>query len=161
MKEYGTGLHRALEIISWLILAVSFLIAVFGLFTLPDTIATHFNIRGEADGYGSPAELFLIPVFMGISLLIISLSVHFVKPGNWNVPTEVRRRKRKAVYRSMLTMCSLVQLEISGFTLFMQILMYHGTVKGIGIGMAVFISALFLTIVLLSVKINRENKRYD
>ena len=49
MKEYGTRLHKVLETVSWVILACSFFAAVFGIFTLPDTIAIHFNIQGEAD----------------------------------------------------------------------------------------------------------------
>lgn len=94
MKEYGTRLHKLLETVSWVILACSFFTAVFGIFTLPDTIAIHFNIQGEADGYGSPAILFLTPAMMGIVLLIISLCAHFVKPKNWNMAMEVRRRNR-------------------------------------------------------------------
>ena len=52
-------MHRILEILSWIILGLSFLVAVYGMFTLPDVIATHYNVRGEVDDYGSPATLFM------------------------------------------------------------------------------------------------------
>ena len=96
MKEYGSRLHRILEILSWIILGLSFLVAVYGMFTLPDVIATHYNVRGEVDDYGSPATLFMTPVCMGICLLIVSLCMHFVNPRNWNTVTEVRRRNRES-----------------------------------------------------------------
>ena len=34
--------------------------------SLPDTIPTHFNIKGEADGFGSKSMAFFGPVFIGI-----------------------------------------------------------------------------------------------
>lgn len=95
MKKYGTRLHKMMEIFSWVILLISFLIAIYGIFVLPDTIAAHYNMRGEVDGYGSPAILLLMPILMGICLMIMSLCVHLVNPENWSTLVEVRRRNRK------------------------------------------------------------------
>ena len=159
MKEYGSRLHRILEILSWIILGLSFLVAVYGMFTLPDVIATHYNVRGEVDDYGSPATLFMTPVCMGICLLIVSLCMHFVNPRNWNTVTEVRRRNRKAVYRDLLTMMVLTELEVSVFTFYLQILFSLETVKGLWIGMLIFCGLIALTVILLSVKMYKDNKK--
>ena len=37
---------------------------------MPETIPTHFNFKGEADGYGSKSDLWILP---GIAILIYSL----------------------------------------------------------------------------------------
>lgn len=160
MKKYGTRLHKMMEIFSWVILLISFLIAIYGIFVLPDTIATHYNMRGEVDGYGSPAILLLMPILMGICLMIMSLCVHLVNPENWSTLVEVRRRNREMVYRDSLTMMLLVELELSGMTLFIQILSYRQSMKGLGVGLVIFISAITLTIILLSVRTWKKNKKY-
>lgn len=46
---------------------------------LPDTIATHFNIKGEADGWGSKATLFIMPlisILLFISMYFLSKAPH-------------------------------------------------------------------------------------
>ena len=53
------------------LMAVPFFIAVTGLFFLPSKVVMHWNIRGEADGYGSKFVLLLLPFaagFMGLFL---------------------------------------------------------------------------------------------
>ena len=74
---------------------------------------------------------------------------------------EVRRRNREMVYRDSLTMMLLIELELSGMTLFIQILSYRQSMKGLGVGLAIFISAITLTIVLLSVRTIKKNKKCD
>ena len=44
-KSYITKAHRILEILSWILIAVSFGIAIYGMNVLPSEIATHFNAR--------------------------------------------------------------------------------------------------------------------
>ncbi len=160
MKKYGTRLHRMLEIFSWLILLISFLIAIYGIFTLPDRIAIQYNMEGEAEGYSSPVILFLMPIVMGICLMIMSLCAHLVDPENWSTLVKVRRRNREKGYRNQLTMMVLLELELSGMTLFNQIMLYRQSVKGLGAGLAIFLSAMTLTVALLSVRIWRQNKKY-
>lgn len=48
--------------------------------SLPATIPTHFNIKGEADGFGSKDMAFFGPVFMGvISLFTYLLMINIKK----------------------------------------------------------------------------------
>lgn len=57
-KPYMTKRHLVLEILSYVLLLVCFIIAIVGMATLPDEIPTHFTMSGEIDGYGSPGTLF-------------------------------------------------------------------------------------------------------
>lgn len=53
-----------LEILSYVLLLVCFIIAIVGMATLPDEIPTHFTMSGEIDGYGSPGTLLMLPIIM-------------------------------------------------------------------------------------------------
>lgn len=53
-----------LEILSYVLLLVCFIIAIVGMATLPDEIPTHFTMSGEIDGYGSPGTLLILPIIM-------------------------------------------------------------------------------------------------
>lgn len=49
-KPYMTKRHLVLEILSYVLLLVCFIIAIVGMATLPDEIPTHFTMSGEIDG---------------------------------------------------------------------------------------------------------------
>ncbi len=49
-KPYMTKRHLVLEILSYVLLLVCFIIAIIGMATLPDEIPTHFTMSGEIDG---------------------------------------------------------------------------------------------------------------
>lgn len=49
-KPYITKKHLVLEILSYVLLLVCFIIAIVGMATLPDEIPTHFTMSGKIDG---------------------------------------------------------------------------------------------------------------
>ena len=103
-KSYITKAHRILEILSWILIAVSFGIAIYGMNVLPSEIATHFNARGVADNYGSPAALLILPIVMAVCLGFMSLIAHFVDPSvGLNMPFVIREENKGNVYRCMMT----------------------------------------------------------
>ncbi|MFZ9661947.1 MAG: SdpI family protein [Chitinophagaceae bacterium] len=57
----------------WVIIFITipFLYAGIEYNNLPDTIPIHFNISGEADGWGSKENIFMMPAIMGIVSLIV------------------------------------------------------------------------------------------
>ena len=158
MKEYRTRLHVVLEAAAWLLLLLTVLLTVYGIHTLPETIATHYNAAGEADGYGSPVSLLVTPLLMVIPLGIISLVVHFVRPEFWNTPFAVKPENASAVYRDMTTLMLAVQAELSAYTLYLQITWLCQ--KGMGLASTiVFLFILFATIVVLSLCAWRHNRK--
>lgn len=158
MKEYRTRLHIILEIATWLILLFTLLIAIYGIKTLPETIATHYNAAGEVDGYGSPASLLINPLLTVLPLGIISLVVHFVRPEFWNTPFEVKKENAAAVYRDMITMMLLVQAEIAAFMLYSQIKSFLQDGAEMLAATGLFMVALFATIIVMSLRAWRHNR---
>lgn len=159
MKEYRTRLHVILESAAWLMLLLSLVIAVYGIKTLPETIATHYNAAGEADGYGSPASLLLLPLFTVLPLGIISLVVHFVRPEFWNKPFAVREENAALVYRDLTTMMLLIQAEIAAFILYSQIKSFFQEGKGMLAATGLFSLALVATMLLMTLRAWRRNRQ--
>ena len=63
-KPYITKKHCVIEILSYVCLVASIIIAIVGMAILPDEIATHFDGAGNIDGYGSPGVLLMLPLIM-------------------------------------------------------------------------------------------------
>lgn len=62
------------------LLIIIMVIYTFNVYSqLPDTIATHFNIKGEADDWGSKATIFIMPlitILLFISMYFLSKAPH-------------------------------------------------------------------------------------
>ena len=89
-KPYMTKRHLVLEILSYVLLLVCFIIAIVGMATLPDEIPTHFTMSGEIDGYGSPGTLLILPIIMLICNGMTSLIMHVMPPTMWNTPSKLK-----------------------------------------------------------------------
>ena len=155
---YRTWLHRVLELAAWLALLASLLVAVYGIRTLPEEIATHYALDGTPDGYGSSGILLLFPLLMVPCLGIVSLIAHLVDPVCWNMPFEVKEACKTEVYGDILTMLHAIQLEIAGFMLFTEILCYRQSGRGFLLATILLMIALAVTIIGLCILAYRHNR---
>lgn len=74
IKLTKTVWDKLFEAAGFVCVAASWVIAIAWFSSLPDTIPTHFNFSGEADGFGGPGSLFIIPsiniaMFLGMYFL--------------------------------------------------------------------------------------------
>lgn len=51
---------------AWIVIGISFVIAIISMGFLPDTIPVHFGMDGTADGYGSKWCIFLFPCISAV-----------------------------------------------------------------------------------------------
>ena len=84
-KIYFTRRHIIIEIIAYVLLAISFILVIIAQKTLPDQIPVHYDLVGKVTGYGSPTILFLLPGIMVHSNLSISFVTHFVSTDFWSM----------------------------------------------------------------------------
>lgn len=152
MKKWGF-----VEVLAWIVMAAAFAVAAYGMETLPDQIAVHYDINGQVDEYGSPASLFILPAIMLLCLALISFVAHFVKPQHWNMPFEVREANSDRVYGDIRLMVYLIELESSVFALWFVIREYGQTMNGMGIAVAVYMAAMAVTIALICIKAKADN----
>lgn len=150
--------HHVLEITAWLLWIASLLVAVYGIRTLPDEIATHFALDGTPDGYGSPTALLVSPLLMLPCLALVSVVVHAVKPEFWNMPFRVREECKQRVYRDMMTMMCAIEAEIAAFTLYAQVKSYNQSGTGVLAAVGGLTIALAATILGMCIRAHRHNR---
>lgn len=157
-KSYITRLHLVLEILSYVLIAVSFIMAVVGIFTLSAEIPTHYDAAGNVDGYGPPAFLLVMPAIMLVCNLSLSLVVHLMNPALWNMPFKINPARKNLVYRDMVSMFMWMELEIAVFNLIFTIMCYTQEAGGM-LALTGFLMAAFtVTIVACTVLAARHNK---
>lgn len=134
-----TRYHLILELSSWAIMLVAYGIAIYGINTLPDTIATHFDAHGIPDGYGSPGTLLILPIIMTLVLGLLSLIAHTVPSDALNLPFKVNENRRVEVDRLCVGVVFVFNLLASIFTVIMTYLAYKQAGKA---GLAAVIAYL-------------------
>lgn len=83
---------------------VNFILVFAFYFKLPDTIPIHFNVKGEADGFGSRSSLWLTPSISALTYLLMVTIIKNMKPWNFNYPTKVTEKNAPELYRMALQM---------------------------------------------------------
>ena len=128
-----TTADKLVELLGWLILLALWGLTISHFSTLPDTIPTHFNASGEADGFGSKASIIGLPVIA--SLLFVGLTVLNRYPHIFNYPTAITEDNALRLYTlamRMLRYLKLVLVLVFGGIEFMTI--QHATRKAAGLG---------------------------
>ena len=79
--------------------------------TLPQTIPTHFNAKGEADGWGSKGMIWLLPA---ISVVMIPMMLWLRRyPWLSNVPWEINEENALQQYGLIVRLLSLLACVVS------------------------------------------------
>ena len=128
-----TTADKLVELLGWLILLALWGLTISHFSTLPDTIPTHFNASGEADGFGSKASIIGLPVIA--TLLFVGLTVLNRYPHIFNYPTAITEDNALRLYTlatRMLRYLKLVLVLVFGGIEFMTI--QHATRKAAGLG---------------------------
>lgn len=78
---------------------------------LPETIATHFNLSGEPDGYGSKSTIFAIPAIMSVVCVIMALLSQI--PEQFNYLVTITEENAEREYRKGRMLLFVVSLLIA------------------------------------------------
>ena len=101
---------------------------------LPDTIPTHFNAAGEADGFGSKASIIGLPVIA--TLLYIGLTLLNRVPHIFNFPTPVTEDNALKQYTNatrMIRYLKLILVFVFAGISYQTIQQANGTGEGLGL----------------------------
>lgn len=157
-RDYITRLHLILEILAWVLLLVSLIIAVVGAVTMEGPIPIHFDGKGNPNSYGSPASLLLLPAIVIIALGSVSFIAHFLDPSVWNMPFKVNPLRKGIVYRDMMSMIFIMELLIAGLALFITMSIFFQRTGSVGWVTGIFVGVLFLDIIVWSAIAYRHNR---
>ena len=139
-----TTADKLVDLLGWIILLALWALTITHYSTLPDTIPTHFNGAGEADGFGSKASIIGLPFIA--TLLFILLTILNRYPHIFNYPSPVTQENALRLYTlatRMLRYLKLVLLVVFGGIGFMTV--QHATGKAAGLGVWFLPLTLVLT----------------
>ncbi len=144
-------MNRAYWIIAFLLVAIATGAAAWLYPSLPDQIPTHWNLRGQVDGYGGKWTLFVLPVAM-LGMLALFYFLPALSPKHFEVDT----------FRS--TYLYIMVLTTGLFAYMHGVLLYvvdHAVAHAatVDIGRA-FIAGLFLFFTLLGNVIGKVRKNF-
>lgn len=156
-RPYITLKHVIMEAISYLLYVASIAYSAYFAVTVKGEAPVHFNMSGNADRYGSPAAIMILPIVMLIVAAFMSLTIHFLPPTMFNLPFKVKPERALKVYEDTATMMCFVMLEFGIFTVVYTLLVsINGTLPSIvPIGMVI---VLFATAIIMLIKAWLDNR---
>jgi uncharacterized membrane protein len=123
-----TPVETLLDMAALLAVAGSFALVIYHYGKLPDTIPTHFNAAGEADGFGSKSFLWFLPVLAGILVPGMIWLSRF--PHKFNYPFRITKENAAGEYRRARVLIRVVGLMVAVLFLFLTWKMISGAVGG-------------------------------
>jgi uncharacterized membrane protein len=125
--------------------------------SMPDIVPTHFNAAGKADGWGSKFTLLILPAIA--IFLHILLEVMERKPHTHNYPARFTEANAALFYAESVRILNLTKNIMAVMFAFITYHMVRGAVNGEEelniIGLAVFMSLLFIVIIVGMVRMSR------
>jgi uncharacterized membrane protein len=143
-----TGVDLTLEALS--LLGLIFLVGVAAYYypQLPDRIPSHFNFRGETDGWGGKGFLLIQPV-VGV-LVYTLLTVLSRCPHVFNYPwpiTESNARRQYAISRQMMAAIKLVSVTLFSYITWSTIGTALGRQHGLRVEFVILVTPFIISII--------------
>ena len=104
--------------------------ALLGPMRLPDRIPTHFDLAGNANGWGSPQVLWLFPGFGTVLYAGMTIVARF--PEAFNYPVRVTPRNRPALQELALGMIAWLKAEVMCLFVGIQFVIIESARRGRG-----------------------------
>ncbi len=110
IKPKLTYLDKTLEVAGLLVLFSFWIHLVIHYPSLPETIPTHFNAAGEADGFGKKSSIFMLPIIASILYALMTVLNFF--PHIYNFPTKITPENAFRQYTNATQMIRVVKLGL-------------------------------------------------
>lgn len=134
---------KILEVIGYAALAAFWIFVSCAYSVMPETIPTHFNFAGEADGFGDKNTIFLMPVIG--TLLFAALSLLQQIPHAFNYVTEITLENAQKQYTAAVRMLRFLKLALIVIFIFIEVLTYK-TAMGGGEDMGIWLIPMTLVL---------------
>ena len=129
-----TTVDKIFEIVGWGFIILIWVLTITNYSNLPETIPTHYNGAGQADGFGGKATILTLPLIA--TILFIGLTVLNKFPQVFNYPTEITQDNafRQYIYATrLIRYLKLIIVFILGLIEFKTIQNANGEADGLGV----------------------------
>jgi len=110
LKEYK-ALNFYLDRLGWMIVILCWGFVFFHYNQLPNTIPTHFNASGVADGFSTRATIFLLPAVL--TILYGGLTILHRYPQTFNYPVEITNENKTRQYKNAQSFLVAIKFALS------------------------------------------------
>ena len=146
LKIQLSPMDQVFELLGWGVLLALWVWTGTSYSSLPDSIPTHFNAAGEADGFGRKASIVGLPVI--VTLLYIGLTLLNRFPHIFNFPTPITQDNALRQYTNatrMIRNLKLILVLVFAGISFQTIKQANGEAAGLGVWfLPVTLGAIFL-----------------
>ncbi len=136
--------------LSLLILLAATIFVVINWGDLPEQIPSHYNFKGEVDGYGGKGIL-VFTLVMGW-VMVLTFSILGMFPALWNTGVERTPANAAAVNRIIRDMMSVMQISLAAMFSYMSVMPALGETMGSWF-MPVFLITIFGTLIVTVVRL--------
>lgn len=114
-----TTTDKIFEITGWIAVLTIWILTVTNYSALPETIPTHYNAAGRADGFGGKGTILTLPLIA--TILLIELTILNKFPHIFNYPTTITSENALRQYTNatrLIRYLKLIVVVIFGFIAF-------------------------------------------
>jgi len=108
-----TATDKAVERTGWLMLLAVWVLTITSYSNLPETIPTHFNGEGKADGFGSRINILALPLVA--TILFVGMTIVNKFPYIFNYPTKITEENAFRQYSHATRMIRYLKLILVVF----------------------------------------------
>jgi uncharacterized membrane protein len=105
-----TRTDKLAESLAYAFLAATFIVALNAYFTLPETVPVHFNIKGEADGFGSKVSILPLPLISVI--MFVGMTILNRYPWVFNYPVKITEENVLKQYTAAVRLMRWLKLSL-------------------------------------------------
>jgi uncharacterized membrane protein len=133
IKIQLTATDKAVERIGWVILLTIWVLTITSYSNLPDTIPTHYNGEGKADGFGRKINILTLPLVA--TILFVGMTIINKFPYIFNYPVKITEENAFRQYTNatrMIRYLKLLLIVLFGLIVFKTIQSTSGQSFGPG-----------------------------
>lgn len=158
LKLEKRSLDWSIELLGWLVLLCSWVYVFASYADLPETIPTHYNGLGKADGFGNKSLLFSL-VGIGQALYIGLFVLNFY-PHLFNYMTKITEDNALQQYTASTRLIRLINFVIALIFSYLSIKSVHNALNGRqdldAWVLPVFLCLLFIPLIIYIVKFAKK-----
>jgi uncharacterized membrane protein len=124
---------KIIEYTGWAILIATWVLAILSFSDLPESIPTHFNGAGEADGFGGKNNIFVLPI-VG-TIVFIGMTLLNKNPHIFNYPKTITNQNALSQYSNatrMIRVLKLILVLVFALILVRTLQNTNGSADGLG-----------------------------
>lgn len=159
MKKTNIKLkHIVMEIVGYVFVFISFMIAVVGNVLIDGEIAIGFDENGIPEEYGSPANLFVVPCILLFLPVTMSIIMHIVPDRYYNVIMAGYSVKTPASIEGTNTLLMEFNILTGLYSIYVTLMLALQLTKLITFGTITYIVIMFILSIVSSIWIKRKSK---